>query len=337
MRQVFVRENEILKTICLNTLTWLFLIALVTVLGYYDSEETLKDAIRLSLPVIVPFIIPVYFHYYIFNKFFNSKKYLYYVVILVLLIYLGGFFIDGFNRYLFSADIYMKESRVNLVLFLLVSTGIKYYRNNLKSQIKLHKIEAQKNKAELELLKSQINPHFLFNTLNNIYSLARKNSDQTSAIAIAKLSHLMRYVLYECSYDFVDLQNEIEQIESFIKLQKLRFSEEDNIKINFEYSGTTEGKLISPMLLLPFVENAFKHGISFNNKSYIDIQIKSFEKEFKFMITNSVYNNKNSKDGDSGIGLVNVKKRLQLIYPDKHILKINSTKDEYSVFLELKV
>ncbi len=205
---------------------------------------------------------------------------------------------------------------------------------------KWHQNELQKNKlikehfeTELMFLKSQVNPHFLFNTLNSIYSLAVKKSDKT-ANTIVKLSALIRYMLYDSNKDFVELEDELTYIRNYIELQSIRLH--DDVDLQFQIIGNAMGKLIAPMLLIPFIENAFKHGIDYTSKSYVDIKISIDKDELDLKILNSKNRQESGQeDKNSGIGLKNIKRRLELIYPDKYLLDINESEDSYRVSLIL--
>lgn len=191
----------------------------------------------------------------------------------------------------------------------------------------------QNQASELSLLRYQINPHFLFNTLNNIYSLVYKKDDKAPD-AVMKLSEILHYTLYKANAEMVQLEKEIDALKSFIELQTLRVSNPNFVKFNVE--GYPGGKTIVPMLLLPFVENAFKHGdketaapgiiidISINN-DYIEFKSKNYISK----------NNHLTKDEVGGIGLQNIQRRIELLYPQLYTLDINKTDKEYNVHLKL--
>jgi len=191
----------------------------------------------------------------------------------------------------------------------------------------------QNQASELALLRYQINPHFLFNTLNNIYALVYKKDDKAPD-AVMKLSEILHYTLYKANTDMVQLDNEILYLKSFIELQSLRVTDPDFV--SFKVEGYAGGKTIVPMLLLPFVENAFKHckkdvpapGIIINiviNTDYIEFRCKNYISE----------NNPSFKDGVVGIGLQNIKRRIELLYAKMHILEIDRTGNEFNVYLKL--
>lgn len=188
---------------------------------------------------------------------------------------------------------------------------------------------------ELKLLKSQINPHFLFNSLNNIYTLAGMDSNKTQK-SIIHLSDMLRYVLYECDQDTVPIKKEVAYIENYLKLFVLKSSKDYPISINFNVSNDSIS--IAPMLLIPFVENALKHSnIDDIENSFINIQINGNEREINFKIENSMPQKPIVKDEVGGIGLENVKKRLAILYPEKHHLEMSETDTSFKVKLNLKI
>jgi len=219
----------------------------------------------------------------------------------------------------------------NLFMFLMVyvsSFGLCVYNQ-------WQKTKEEKLTAEISFLKAQINPHFLFNTLNSIYSLTLTKSDKAPD-AVVKLSGLMRYAVSDAAHDYVSLENELNYISNFVELQKLRLT--DKIKLDYEVTGTATYKYIAPFLLIPFVENAFKHGVSATQQSHIDIIIFQKDKVLDLTVKNSIMkDNTVSLDTNSGIGLVNTRRRLDLLYPGKYKLDISelNAANEYTVHLVL--
>ena len=201
-------------------------------------------------------------------------------------------------------------------------------------QEKLRKeLENQKLKAELSFLKMQVNPHFLFNALNNIYSLSVMEKSNKTGQSIMKLSDLMRYVLYEKedAENRVSLDKEIRHINSYIDLEKLRHP--GDVYINFSIEGDTNGKRIVPLLLFPLIENACKHGILTDAQKPVDINLKVTDHQLNFSIENSI--NSYQKDEVGGIGLPNVQKRLDLLYGKKYSLDVSKAADRFIVNLQL--
>jgi LytS/YehU family sensor histidine kinase len=195
----------------------------------------------------------------------------------------------------------------------------------------------EKLTAELQLLKSQVHPHFLFNTLNNLYSLTLTKSDQAPEIVV-KLSGLLRYMLYECNTPKVPLMKEISMLNSYIELEKLRYGAHLDISVSIR--GDLEHKQIAPLLLLPFIENSFKHGASeLLDQAWISLDIFVKEDTLRFKLINSKPENtlplNNEINHSAGIGLTNVKKRLALIYPGLHELKVTTEEDTFIVNLSL--
>jgi ligand-binding sensor domain-containing protein/sensor histidine kinase YesM len=206
---------------------------------------------------------------------------------------------------------------------------IAFQAQQLKTELTM-----QNQTSELALLRSQINPHFLFNTLNNIYSLVYQRSDHAPE-AVMKLSEIMRYMLYEATSEKVLLQNEINYLKSFIELQLLRLKNKDFVSFNI--TGTTDNLTISPMLLIAFVENAFKHGVKRGNNPGIIINLDVLDNSINFEVINYCQKNDTSnKDQTGGIGLTNIKRRLELLYPNKFKLDILNTEETYHVKLQFE-
>ena len=212
-----------------------------------------------------------------------------------------------------------------------LSTSFKITGEWFRNEKIKKEMENEKLTSELAFLKSQVNPHFLFNILNNICSLARKKSDDTEN-AIIKLSHIMRYMLDESKNEKVSLEKEIGYLENYIELQRMRISEK--VDIRFTVEGKPEPLMIEPLLLIPFVENAFKHGISYLEDCRIDISLKIEPGQLIFNVQNFIVRKKDDESlEESGIGLKNVMRRLDLLYPGKHSLQIDENRTKYIINL----
>lgn len=193
------------------------------------------------------------------------------------------------------------------------------------------RLERGKLRAEIELLKNQLHPHFMFNTLNSIYAMALHNSSQT-ADAIQKLANLMRYMITECNTPAISLEQEIQMIKTYIELEKGRLG--NRLDHSMSVQGQLSGHTIAPLLLLPFVENSFKHGAYvMEDQAWMSLDIAVKDDEFVFKLVNG--KNNTSKPPRSGIGLTNVKKRLGLLYPKAHDLRISEDEETYVVTLTL--
>jgi len=216
--------------------------------------------------------------------------------------------------------------------FIVISSLIKFAVDWFGNEQVQRKLESEKKDMEIQFLKSQLNPHFLFNSLNNIYSLAYQKSDKT-ADAVLKLSEIMRYMIYESNDSWVSLSKEIEYVKSYIELQKLRFK--DGAAVELTINGEINDQPIVPLILISFVENAFKHGVANDPKDPIKINLIANQKILHFSITNK--KNNFNKDEMGGVGLNNVERRLQLLYPERYKLNIVNTPTHYTSELMLDI
>ena len=314
---------------------WIFFFGL-TFLSSGAKKEILTDRIVQSLEYIAFLIVPVYIHFLILDRFFYKRKYVLYVLSLFTLLFGWGYLVNRFF-YLRHMEKGSLASAIVMVFFiLLISTSFKVLADSVKQRFLMQQIEAKQVQTELRLLKAQINPHFLFNTLNNLFGMARKQDPQT-ADGISGLSHLMRYMIYDSNVELISLKKEIQQIDRLIELQKLRFTKDDDIQINFAIDGEAAKVQIPPMLLIPFVENAFKHGISLVAPSFVRIYMNVSEDKLKFSVSNSKHSRSDNKDDiETGIGLKNVSRRLELLYPGKHELAISDGENVFEVRLVLR-
>lgn len=200
----------------------------------------------------------------------------------------------------------------------------------LYNQYKL--IKEEKVAAELSYLRAQINPHFLFNTLNSIYSMALTKSDNTPT-AVVKLSSMMRYALTEAHYQLVPLEQEIEYISDYIDLQKFRLV--DTVKLDYKVTGDAQNIKVAPLILISLVENAFKYGVNPEKDSSIKIELNIENQSLSFSVSNIIVNNSIAENEKSGVGIENTKKRISLIYPGKHKLEIKKSENVFIVHLKL--
>lgn len=220
---------------------------------------------------------------------------------------------------------FIREGFIQFILVIVISFLIKLNK-------RYDDLKDQKQVAEISYLKAQINPHFLFNTLNSLYALTIQKSD-LAPIAVLKLSGIMRYVVTESSQEFVTLEKEINYISDYIQLQKIRLDESVNFK--YEIKGQLLNKSIAPLILIPFIENAFKYGINPDEDSFIHISIETDEKYIILDVENSIVNSIVDEASKTEEGLRNTQKRLEIIYPNKHELTINETEKKYEVTLKI--
>jgi len=218
-----------------------------------------------------------------------------------------------------------------------LAMSVKLAKNWIQSKRREQELEKEKLETELKFLKYQFNPHFLFNSINSIFFLIHKNPDMASA-SLAKFSDLLRYQLYECNDLQIHLRKEIDYLENFIDLEKLR--QNDNIEVKVQIDQRYPEQLeIAPFILMTFVENAFKHVSKDSDKqNWINIKLKTSPDILIFSVSNSVSNNKsNDVVSYGGIGLKNVRRRLDLIYPEQYELDIQSSTESFEVILKLKL
>lgn len=276
-------------------------------------------------------------------KYLNRKKYLIYNISLLVLILGYGFVKYGvalsFKQFVLVrgsmheavgfASYYMSAFFTSLI-FVFLSTVLKFTLDWFLNERIQRDLENQRLSAELAFLKSQINPHFLFNSLNSIYSLAYQRSETTPE-AILKLSEIMRYMLYECNDNKVDLGKELQYLQNYIDLQKIRYG--NKAFVDFEVNGLISHQRIVPLLLISFIENAFKHGVANDPETPIRIIMDVEQNHLSFRMENKKH--QFNKDPAGGIGLNNVKRRLDLLYPDKYQMKIDDGDDTYTIELSL--
>ena len=220
----------------------------------------------------------------------------------------------------------------SFLLVWLLGTMIRVIQRWQIAERKSKESELEKVNAELSFLKLQINPHFLFNTLNNIYALASIQSTQTPA-AIMKLSDIMRYVMYDAQSDYVPLDKEVEYIRNYIELQKMRSN--DKLVLIFEVTGNISGQRIAPLLLLSFIENAFKYGISNHEESKIEIIINVNHGTLQMQVNNTIFNR--IQQSNNSIGLPNTRRRLELLYPNRHRLAVSKTETNFIIDLSIQL
>ncbi len=289
--------------------------------------------------------IAAYVNYFIFLPRFLKHKnpWLYlaeftlpFAAVMVVRIMLERYFIDGFSRaeeWLYSTRFVVQVCTTNLFIVIFVAM-LRFALEWLDMEARKNEIENEKLIAELNFLKAQINPHFLFNTLNNLYYLAYSKSDNTTEV-IAKLSQMMRYMIYDSNHAKVLLTKEIEYMLNYISLERLRLN--DQVPIKFEVSGNTELVWITPLIFITFLENAFKHGLSNGNPgTWINVSIQLRGTECIYIVENSKNADKEMAE-KSGIGLRNVQRRLELSYPGSHSLETSETAGKYSVKLNLSL
>lgn len=294
--------------------------------------------IQISFAALISYVN----YFYLLPRFLTRRKILTYVfqfiilfgAIITLRLFIERLILDGFTHqegYLYRTRFVVQMVTSNF--FIVVFVGmLRFAQDWFELEARRKAVEREKLLAELNFLKAQINPHFLFNTLNNLYYLAYSKSDRATEV-IDKLSKMMRYMIYESNHPQVLLSKEIEYMQNYISLERIRLSNE--VPIDFEVAGNIQGVMIAPLIFITFLENAFKHGVTGQTQgSWVKISITMEGKT-------CVYTVQNSKAAAShqiqtpGIGLVNVKRRLELSYPQHYELAIQDEEDRFEVRLKL--
>jgi hypothetical protein len=308
--------------------------------GGYDWAKMLTSA---TTQLVFIMLIAYLNYFIIWPRFLKSKKVWRYilefsipfVLLITARVHVQRFIMDGYTHqahYFYSSFFVVQITAITLFIVLFVGM-LRFAVDWFELEARKKEVENEKLTAELNFLKAQINPHFLFNTLNNLYYLAYSKSENTTEV-IAKLSLMMRYMIYDSNHSKVLLSKEIEYMQSYISLERLRLN--DKIPIKFEICGNTGDIWISPLIFITFLENAFKHGVTNTNaRAWINIGIQIKDKMCIYTVENSKIAGRKEGSEKSGIGLQNVKRRLELTYPGQYNLEISETDEKYLVKLNL--
>jgi two-component system LytT family sensor kinase len=288
----------------------------------------------LTISVMVGVLVPFYTFYFLLPKLIEKKNRLIWYSIALIFLISYPYIVIHLSDEVKTIDTSNYSSSFLFYLFFTFIGGLfRVFFKWIAQNKQQDNLEKQNLKSELALLKYQINPHFLFNTLNNIDSLMQ-NDAQRASLALNKLSEIMRYMIYDSEKEKVSLKEELAYIESYISLQKLRVKNEN--KISFNITGDINNIKIAPMLFITFVENAFKHSTLKKIDNSISIKLDVLENQINFSCINSLSSSPAEKDESSGIGLELIKKRLELIYPKTYELKIDKTEQSFAVNLKIK-
>jgi two-component system LytT family sensor kinase len=346
----------------IHLIVWLLLVGLIAafVSASPNDQTSIENIFTPSFAIFVGVYAIIFYgnSEVLFPKLYLRRKYALYFVILALLLiainYLQPFdhlmhslegprhhspppfMREGFEGRPPRGEHKRKVDIVSITLFIMLwslGSALQIFKQWRDTQQKVANAEAGKANAELSFLKAQINPHFLFNTLNNIYALAVTKNEST-AEAVMKLSNIMRYVTDEGKEDFVPLENEVECIRDYIDLQRLRVSKK--VDIDFSVEGVLEGKKIAPLILMTFVENVFKYGTSNHEATKLLIKLTRKETLIKLFCQNRLLQGIEKLERE-GIGIANTKQRLELLYPGRHNLDISTANDLFTVELTIEL
>jgi len=327
------RNKFISQTVLYHILFWVVYIIFNAYL-WQTFDRTYNETTFYGLTRLPVKLIAVYINLFLLTAYFFQKKYVIFFCLFLLNLILAGFI----QTYISASGIldFEKFTQFSLPVYsvVLVSSILIIIRQFFVKVRESKQMEIENIKSELGFLKAQVQPHFLFNTLNNIYSLTIHNS-QLAGKAILQLSGLLRYVLYESETEKVDLQKEINYLNDYIELERMRFA--SRMELSFNISGNIAGPKIAPILLIPFLENAFKHASNkLNEKIWITIDLIVKEGTLSFTIENSVFVEGKTQlnHSCSGIGLENVKRRLSLLY-ENYTLVSELKENYYHSFLKI--
>ncbi len=324
---------------------WMLVLGLWFLLRYEDYSSP-SVALKITAIKVVDLALLVYItNYILIPKLLYKRKFVFFGIIFTSMIVTSSILKMNIigritnNALLLNLSGNLKERIYDNIIphFFLVIAGaaIKFMFDQINLQKQMAEMAKEKAEAELSFLKSQINPHFLFNSLNSVYFSIDKNNENARVI-LHKFSEMLRYQLYETNGEKIPIEKELVYLKDYVDLQKLR--KDENYSVTFNCSPDVKEFSIEPLILIPFVENAFKH---ISNRSgqlnYIKLDMTKDNGTFKFNIENSKENESLKNTQNSGIGLSNVKRRLELLYPGKYELAINETEDTYKVKFELKI
>lgn len=334
-----------------HILFWMIYTSFFTIL-YGSFEEDYSKRLGIQLLYLPELMVSTYIVIYFFvPRFLLQRKYAAFFGLLVGYLLLAGFVHWATALYLeeplfwaddpWEAELWYPAKIIKSITYIYpviaIAVVIKLFKRWYGYQQAAQQLKQEKLEAELKFLKAQIHPHFLFNTLNNLYALTLKKSESAPDVVL-RLSDLLNYMLYECNAKWVQLKQEVGLLENYIALEKIRYG--SRLDIQFNLHGDVDSQMIAPMLILPFVENSFKHGVSEEiNDAWVTIDLILEGSKMTLKVDNSKSNLKSEDELDyrAGIGLTNVKRRLELLYNANHNLQTIETDDSYLIILKLNL
>jgi len=316
--------------VALHFYWWIF----VYLLFFHLVAPRETDTLRWGIFFYFFFLpLPVDIHFFLLHHFFKRKKYLIYGFLLAVVIFLVGLLTNLYNIIFLGTYDSLLKNLLEVIIIIVIATAIKVVKDGFKQKLQLQEIQAWQLQTELKLLESQVNPHFLFNTLNNLYSLSLDKSERLPRF-IQKLTNLMKYMFDSSQNLTVPLIKEREFIDNYLELEKLRLPGDSDI--HFEVEGNLDEHRIAPMMFIPFVENCFKHGAkATTGKTFVHLLLKVANNRLVFTASNNAGSGQHSSD--SGMGLKNIRRRLELLYPGVHNLHVKRKTNIYMVRLEIRL
>lgn len=323
-------------------LVWLtiFLIPFIYTKLIADKQIEFNDVLIVWGKILPYYIIFLINNYLLAPFLLLRQRYMWYIIALVGLVVsvFGNEEIFVLNKHIGQLSLTELQLYWKMLLGVVIAginTMIKLYYRTLYTSQRMAILEKEAIESQMEYLKHQINPHFLMNTLNNIHAMIDFDTEMAKE-SVVELSHLLRHILYDSSEKHTTLDKEVEFIDSYIKLMRIRYIDEVTIEFNKPDIVLCRKIKLPPLLLIVLVENAFKHGISYNEKSYIKIDIIAFDDELTCIVTNSRHNTANSNTEHSGIGLSNITRRLEMLFGNRFTLTIDDS-DEKRYTVELVI
>lgn len=346
------RKNKKLQRIAMHLLFWLVSLGFFWVLFTRYSQNLLNTAIFIAILSPVAIFTTYFFNYRLIPEFLVKKKYFKFgwygaitAVVALWIAMMGGIIIWAWRAEFEMGEVNLNTLDVPMLiaaLFFVVFMGVSAKLIRINNQFQVQKDLAEKERlqldnqlkiTELKLLRDQLNPHFLFNTLNNLYGLTLEKSDKAPDL-VMRLSNMLDYILYKTDENLVPLSQEINMVENYVSIEQHRF--EGKYPITFEVKNAVDHLKIAPLLLLPLVENCFKHGIRKSVKnSYVRIVLKTEGNSIIFTTSNSI--DKKDEEKPGGIGLENLKKRLEMIYPGNYQLELKPGDREFETKLTIQL
>lgn len=331
-------------------LFWLVYMVYATLLYGSTRDDYWRGFIEVIATLPIKMLAVYFTLYYLIPRFLDAKKYPGLILMFLASAILFGY-ADRLLMHTFYVPIYLKDydyekypltsiakaiqrsSIVYLVVF--AASAIKLIKRNYQTERFTQELGKEKLDAELKFLKGQIHPHFLFNTLNTLYALTLQNSPKSSEVVL-KLSHLLDYMLYDCNVELIPLRKEVQQMQNLIELEQFRYG--NRLEVSFSVKGDVSTQQIPPLLMLPFVENAFKHGVSKEvEEAFISIDLTLKEQTLTLRVENSKAEEDQKPEAEytKGIGLKNVSRRLDLLYEDRYDLQVFDEEDTFMIVLKI--
>lgn len=332
--------------IALNLYFWIgfiFIPYLMAMGNEGHSEDHYHHNFRAQVLFALFYSIIIYFNnLYLLPRFFQTRKYTLYFIIIISFIALWAIFQAKYDYLFYGCNCLLPLTGNRFAIagfqvssFVIAFSAFKLTRDYVKKEDQFLEMEKFHLEDELKFLKGQINPHFLFNTLNSLYAFALEKSSRVPDY-ILKLSQILRYMLYECNEKFVPLEKELNYLKNYVDLQKIRMENRGQIK--FQTQGDVNGYSIAPFLLINFVENCFKHSMEGDLKEiFVRIKVKMEDDELYFLTENNTNEYQDGPNDKQGIGLINSRKRLEILYPKHHSLEIDEGGRVFKTELKLKL